>query len=118
MLRKFDPDLVAKLVVASEKEGITLALNGTPRKIIRNEKGFTVIADNEKGKKAYVADMVVHGAGRVPDIDDLNLEAAGIKRSPDGIMVNTHLQIISNDCVYSAGDVVAGGIPLTPVAMR
>ena len=118
VLRKFDPDLVAKLVVASEKEGITMALNETPRKIIRNEKGFTVIADNEKGRKEYVADMVVHGAGRVPDIDDLNLEAAGIKRSPDGIMVNTHMQSISNDRVYAAGDVVAGGIPLTPVAMR
>jgi len=29
--------------------------------------------------------MVVHGAGRVPDIADLNLEAAGIEASQDGV---------------------------------
>ena len=118
VLRKFDPDLAAKLLEASEEAGIKVALNVTPRKIIKDKKKFTVFADHEMGSKEYSADMVVHGAGRVPDIDDLNLETAGIKRSADGIMVNEHMQSISNDRVYAAGDVVAGGIPLTPVAMR
>ena len=118
VLRKFDPDLAAKLLEASEEAGIKVALNVTPRKIIKDKKNFTVFADHEMGSKEYSADMVVHGAGRVPDIDDLNLETAGIKRSADGIMVNEHMQSISNDRVYAAGDVVAGGIPLTPVAMR
>jgi hypothetical protein len=30
------------------------------------------------------ADMAVHGAGRVPEIDDLELEAAGVERGARG----------------------------------
>ena len=61
--------------------------------------------------------MAVQGAGRVPDIADLNLAAAGIEASKDGVIVNEYLQSISNPRVYAAGDAAAGGLPLTPVAM-
>jgi glutathione reductase (NADPH) len=63
------------------------------------------------------ADMVVHAAGRVPEIDDLALEMAGVARTPAGVAVNDYLQSVSNPAVYAAGDAVAsGGFPLTPVA--
>ena len=61
--------------------------------------------------------MAVQGAGRVPDIADLNLKAAGIEASQNGVIVNEYLQSISNPRVYAAGDAAAGGLPLTPVAM-
>ncbi|UCH79659.1 MAG: NAD(P)/FAD-dependent oxidoreductase [Nitrospiraceae bacterium] len=117
VLRKFDPDLAARLVEASKEAGIRVVLNETLRKIKKYKKEFTVIAESKTGEKKYSTDMVVHGAGRLPDIDDLNLEQAGIQRSPEGIMVNEYMQSISNDRVYAAGDATAGGIPLTPVAM-
>ncbi|MCV4594503.1 FAD-dependent oxidoreductase, partial [Escherichia coli] len=60
--------------------------------------------------------MVVHSAGRVPDIDDMNLEKAGIERGKKGILVNEYLQSVSNPMVYAAGDAAdSGGLPLTPV---
>jgi glutathione reductase (NADPH) len=60
---------------------------------------------------------VVHAAGRVPEIDDLDLDVAGITRQQDGISVNAYLQSVTNPAVYAAGDSVAsGGFPLTPVA--
>jgi glutathione reductase (NADPH) len=63
------------------------------------------------------ADMVVHGAGRVPEIDDLNLDAAGVKWDQQGVAVNEYLQSVSNPAVYAAGDAAASGAPrLTPVA--
>jgi glutathione reductase (NADPH) len=64
------------------------------------------------------ADMVIHGAGREPNIDGLNLmNAAGIDYTRRGIMVNEYLQSVSNPAVYAAGDVAASkGLPLTPVA--
>jgi glutathione reductase (NADPH) len=63
------------------------------------------------------ADLVVHGAGRVPEIDDLGLEAAGIERNPGGVAVNEYLQSVSNPAVYAAGDAAGTGAPkLTPVA--
>jgi glutathione reductase (NADPH) len=61
--------------------------------------------------------MVVHAAGRVPEIDDLNLDMAGIKWDKRGVRVNEFLQSVSNPAVYAAGDAAAsGGPPLSPVA--
>jgi glutathione reductase (NADPH) len=62
---------------------------------------------------------VVHGAGRLPDIEGLDLPVGGIEYEPKGVKVNDYLQSISNPAVYAAGDVVAaasGGPQLTPVA--
>ncbi len=118
VLKKFDPDLVNKLVEASARVGITVMLNETLERIIKNKKGFTVIARKVKETKEYSADMVVHGAGRVPDIGDLDLDKAGIDEAPEGIKVNVNMQCLSNERVYAAGDAAAGGIPVTPVAMR
>jgi glutathione reductase (NADPH) len=66
---------------------------------------------------AFAADTVVHAAGRVPEIDDMNLVAAGVEWNRRGVKVNEFLQSVSNQSVYAAGDAAAsGGPPLTPVA--
>jgi glutathione reductase (NADPH) len=64
------------------------------------------------------ADMVVHGAGREPNIDGLDLlDAGGVQYTHLGITVNEYLQSVSNPAAYAAGDVAANmGLPLTPVA--
>lgn len=118
ILRRLDLDLTARLVEASEKVGIRVMLNETPMRIIKNRRGFAVITRKGKEEKEYSADMVVHGAGRVPDIGDLDLDKAGIESTLDGIKVNAFMQSISNGRVYAAGDAAAGGVPLTPIAMR
>ena len=117
VLKKFDPDLVALLVKASEELGITVAINQPPVRIEKKKDELLVIVRDDGEEKEYHADMVVHGAGRVPDIAELDLEAAGIVTSQDGVIVNEYLQSISNPRAYAAGDAAAGGLPLTPVAM-
>jgi len=65
----------------------------------------------------FEAELVVHGAGRVPEISDLNLATARVQAEERGILVNEYLQSISNPAVYAAGDAAASGLPqLTPVA--
>jgi len=61
-------------------------------------------------------DMAVHSAGRVPELDDLHLETAGVKREKRGVVVNQFLQSVSNPAVYAGGDAAASGPPLTPKA--
>ena len=68
-------------------------------------------------KRTFQTDMVVHSAGRVPEISDLNLDAAGIEWEKRRVRVNDFLQSVSIPAVYAAGDAAAsGGLPLAPVA--
>jgi glutathione reductase (NADPH) len=114
-LKGFDPDLVQILVRASKKIGVEVHPNLPVRSVERREKRFGIRA-GEKGEHSLEADLVVHGAGRVPDIQRLELEKAGVESSPRGVLVNEHLQSVSNPSVYAAGDAAATPYPLTPIA--
>ncbi|CAN5877973.1 NAD(P)/FAD-dependent oxidoreductase [soil metagenome] len=115
-LEQFDPDLVAMLVERTRLVGIDLRL-GTPVETIeKTDGGFRVTVPSEGEALTFTADMVVHGAGRVPAIDELDLDTAGVEHDKRGIAVNGYMQSVSNPAVYAAGDTARGGLPLTPVA--
>jgi glutathione reductase (NADPH) len=123
----FDPDLVSLLLKRTREIGINVKLQSSVKKIDVKDNGrkFAVYVTNSKNNindkkedKIVETGLVVHGAGRVPDTDDLDLEEGGVQ--PDakgGVKVNEYLQSVSNPSVYAAGDVASSeGIPLTPVA--
>jgi len=117
-LPRFDPDLVDQLVKSSRELGVDVQL-GT--EVIGVEKGsgqLAVRASASGQQRTFEADMVVHAAGRVPEIDDMNLDVAGVAWDGQGVKVNEFLQSVSNPTVYAAGDAAAsGGPPLTPAAL-
>ena len=116
-LKRFDQDLVAWVLEAMKDAGIKVLLNTPLASVEKNSGGYTVHTGGESGDLKLNADIVIHGAGRVPDIDDMELETAGVEYSRRGVTVNKYLQSISNPNVYSAGDAAATeGFPLTPVA--
>ena len=116
-LAGFDPDLVAMLVLGMREKGIDLHLNAPVEAVEDRGGALRLTASRGSDKLTFEAEMIVHGAGRVPEIDDLNLEAAGIAWDRKGVKVNEYLQSISNPAVYAAGDAAASGNPaLTPVA--
>jgi len=115
-LSGFDPDLVSILVERTRSMGIDLRVKTRVEAIETREDAFVVHATSDAGPVAIEADMVVHSAGRVADIDELDLEAAGVEHDKRGIVVNEYMQSVSNPAVYAAGDVAKGGLPLTPVA--
>ncbi len=116
-LKQFDPDLVSQLVQATRELGVEVRLNTAVAAIERQGDHLLVHARTGEQEHTVEADLVVHAAGRVPEIDDLDLDAAGVAREKEGVSVNAYLQSVSNPAVYAAGDTVAsGGFPLTPVA--
>jgi glutathione reductase (NADPH) len=102
--------------------GIDIQLNTEVEKIEKKSSGAFVVSGYLRGGKdtsiEIETEMVVHGAGLVPEIDDLNLEAAGIEYDlKKGVKVNEYLQSISNPAVYAAGDAAGStGPQLTPIA--
>lgn len=117
-LEKFDPDLVTLLVEKTKRLGAAVKTRMQVELIEKLSNRLTVHASTADGQKeVFDADLVVHGAGRVPEIDKLNLAAAGVQAEERGVLVNEYLQSLSNPAVYAAGDAAATGLPaLTPVA--
>ena len=116
-LKAFDPELVAKLLERTRTLGVTFRPNAAVEAIERTTAGFRVQASVAGRAETFEADLVVHGAGRVPDLDALDLERANVQFDNRGVEVNEFLQSTSNAAVYAAGDAAASpGWPLTPVA--
>jgi len=116
-LKGFDPDLADNVAQAARASGIDLRLNTRTTGISKSGDGMTIEMVGPSGPETINVDLVVHGAGRVAEIEDLDLDAAGVERGPRGVLVNEFLQSISNPAVYAAGDAAdTEGLPLTPVA--
>jgi len=115
-LEKFDPDIVARLVKATQELGVTVRVSTEVQRIEKSSSCFIVHGSVNGSSQTFEADMVVHGAGRVPDIDDMQLKTGGVEHTKRGVTVNDYLQSVSNPNVYAAGDAAAKGPPLTPVA--
>lgn len=81
-LDRFDPDLVDRLVGRTRELSVDIRLRAEVRSIIGGSDGFNVRALAEGGEREFEADLVVHGASRVPEIDDMQLAEAGIEWDP------------------------------------
>jgi glutathione reductase (NADPH) len=116
-LENFEADIVDILLKKTEELGIRVHLNSEVQSVAQADSGFTVTAKTDIETQNITGDLVVHGAGRIPHIDDMNLERGNIERTTKGIIVNDFLQSPSNPRVYAAGDAAdTNGLPLTPVA--
>ncbi|OWA37662.1 pyridine nucleotide-disulfide oxidoreductase [Saccharibacillus sp. O16] len=118
-LKNFEPELVDALVKQMQELGIVFHLQTETRKISRSESGEGyVLEGTENGQPFRLAcGLVVHGAGRVPNVDELDLEKGSVDADKKGITVNDDLQSVSNPDVYAAGDVSGSpGLSLTPIA--
>ncbi|WP_028280585.1 NAD(P)/FAD-dependent oxidoreductase [Arthrobacter sp. H5] len=117
-LKNFDPDLVDLLIARGTESGVIVQRNTTVTGIVRTDNGFHIHL-NQAGKPSTIeADLIVHGAGRTPDLSRLTLEAGNVAYGPKGVHVAGHLQSTTNPAVYAAGDSAdTPGMPLTPVAV-
>jgi glutathione reductase (NADPH) len=116
-LEGFDPDLVSQLVARTKRLGIRVEVGAEVAAVEKSGDTLTVRCSSASNQEPCAAAVVVHGAGRVPEIDDLNVAAAGVQTEELGVRVNEYLQSVSNPAVYAAGDAATSGLPkLTPVA--
>lgn len=117
-LSGFDPDLVEMLIERSADVGAEVRRETEIVSIAKSAAAFTVEVKSGDEIMTIETDLVVHGAGRIAALADLDLEAAGVEYSDKGIVVAQHLQSTTNSAVYAAGDSAdTKGMPLTPVAV-
>lgn len=117
-LEHFEKDIVSEIVKASKNLGISLLLETEAQEISQSGQGFIVRGSNPEGSVDVKSGLVIKAAGRVPEIDELDLFNGKVAFNKKGVEVNEYLQSVSNPHVYAAGDAAdTQGLPLTPVAV-
>ncbi len=103
-LKGFDADLVELLITRGTEAGIELQRSTTINAIEKTGSGYQVSVERSGQPETMQFDLVVHGAGRTPELSRLDLDAAGVEWDQHGIQVADHLQSDTNPAVYAAGD--------------
>lgn len=110
-LGKDDPELAAIALERLRAEGIEIVENALAEKITGKEGAITVAT---KDGAKYKGTHLLMAVGRKPNVERLNLEAAGIEPTRGGIKVDASMKT-TNKRVYAIGD-VAAGLQFTHVA--
>ncbi len=117
-LEQFDAEVVDRLSEHTRAVGIDLRTHAGVTAVEAIGGAYRVHLSSDGAAGTVDADLVVHGAGRVPATRRLALDVAGVATDRGGVQVTEFLQSPTNPTVYAAGDVAVrpGGFPLTPVA--
>ncbi len=116
LLEREDPDASELLLRRLQAEGVNVLTGAAARVVARQERTIRVWADveGEATRHPIDCDAILIAAGRVPNLENLGLEAAGVAFTEKGVTVNEHLQT-SQPHIYAAGD-AAGPYLFTHVA--
>jgi dihydrolipoamide dehydrogenase len=115
ILPREDPEVSEAVARVLISEGIDIVTNA--RFVKAGRSGNKKVATARKGAQLlnFEADEIVLAVGRQPNIEGLNLEAAGIKYDKNGIKVDDYLQTSASN-ILAIGDVI-GGYLFTHVAV-
>jgi len=116
LLPAMDADAVARLQAESERIGIRVKTNVSVKRIEPANSRLRVIFTHDGAEQAAEADRVVNGAGRVANVDTLELAAGNVDHSHGRVAVDHYLRSTSNPMVHVCGDAVPISPQLSPIA--
>jgi len=114
-LRNFDPMMAETLIESMQQDGITLHTHAIPKEVVKNADG-SVTLHFEDGCEQTI-DCLIWAIGREPTTDKINLHAAGVEANERGFIKVDKYQNTNVPGIYAVGDIIEGGIELTPVAV-
>ncbi|HET8839088.1 MAG TPA: NAD(P)/FAD-dependent oxidoreductase, partial [Flavobacteriaceae bacterium] len=102
-LAPFEGDIISHLTKASAALGIEFIFNAKVSAVEKLQKNYRVSFQKNGKTETVDARMVFNTAGRVPSIDELDLEKGNVAFEKGGISVNEFLQNTTNKNVYACG---------------
>ena len=116
LLAALDADAVEEVRKESERIGIKVH-TGVSVKRVEKAGGRLRTVFAAGGKELQVeSDRVVNGAGRIANVDALDLEAGKVAHDGFRIATDDYLRSKSNPSVHVCGDVLSGPPQLSPIA--
>ena len=99
MLPQEDPDVSAMMTAMFAAEGVEQLFGAAVKKVWRDTAGIHLrVADRE-----LVCDRLLYATGRLPVVDGLGLEAAGVEYDHTGIRVDDRMRT-SQKHIFAVGD--------------
>ena len=115
-LANFDGDAVDQILAESRRIGIDARASISIERIEKAGRRRRVVFKSGGDEEAVEADLVVNGAGRIADLDRLDLAAGEVEVENGRIVADNHLRSKSNPAVWAGGDALAGKQQLSPLA--
>ena len=104
ILPREDAEAAAILSRQLIRDGIQIVCGARIERIELTSGGKRIHLTNSGLAHAQEVDAVLVGIGRAPNVEGLNLEAAGVEHTKDGVAVNDYLKT-ANPRILAAGDV-------------
>lgn len=114
-LRNFDNYIIDALMEEMDKTGLALHTHKVPTSLEKVDNGLIQI--NFEDGTSHQAEQVLWAIGRTPNVEQLNLEAAGVTLTERGYIAVNEWQETVVPNIYALGD-VTGEKELTPVAIK
>ncbi len=104
-LSQEERDAAQILSEAMARDGVDIHLNTQTLQVHADGTGKTVDLISADYRSTVTVDAILVGVGRAPNVQGLDLEAAGVEYDADsGVRINDFLQT-TNPRIYAAGDV-------------
>jgi glutathione reductase (NADPH) len=113
-LRGFDDDVRTHLAAQMRAKGIDLRFDANPSHLEKLDEGVRLSLENGD---VLEGDFVLCATGRVPNTQDLGLEAAGVELAAFGAVAVDEYSRSSVESIFAIGD-VTDRLNLTPVAIH
>ncbi len=94
-------NIIEKVLV---REGVQLALGVKFKQVTLAGQAKIIAYEHEGQAKQITVDAILVAAGRVPNVEGLNLEVVGVVYNSKGVEVNDYLQT-TNPRIFAAGDI-------------
>lgn len=116
LLPAMDADAVARLQAESGRIGIRVKTSVSVKRIEPANGRLRVVFAHDGAEHTAEADRVVNGAGRVANVDTLDIAAGNVEHANGRVAVDRHLRSTSNPLVHVCGDAVPTSPQLSPIA--
>jgi glutathione reductase (NADPH) len=116
LLPAMDADAVARLQTESERIGIRVRTGVSVKRIEPANGRLRVVFTHDGAEHTAEADRVINGAGRIADVDSLDLAAGNVEQANGRVTVDRYLRSTSNPHVHVCGDALPISPQLSPLA--
>jgi pyruvate/2-oxoglutarate dehydrogenase complex dihydrolipoamide dehydrogenase (E3) component len=104
ILIREDPDAAKVVFESLKRDGVQFVLDARVKRVENAGGEKHVIAEVNGEERVIVADAILMGVGRAPNVEGLNLEKVGVEYDKFGVKVDDGLRT-SNPRIFAAGDI-------------